>query len=593
MRKLAQRIAPLITCVLVFMATHVHAETPQQRDARMSWFREARFGMFIHWGLYAQAAGQFNGKPTTGTGEWIMNDMKIPVADYEKLVPQFNPVKFDAKQWVQIAKSAGMKYIVITSKHHDGFCLFDSKVSDYDVMATPFKRDIMKELADACHAEGIQICWYHSIMDWHHPDAQGPHWPTYNTDKKKNPNFARYVETYLKPQIKELLTNYGKIGIVWFDGEWIPEWTEEMGQDMYAYCRSLQPGVIVNNRVGKGRAGMAGMSKDKSAAGDYGTPEQEIPATGFPGVDWESCMTMNDTWGFKQSDKNWKSAATLIHNLIDCASTGGNFLLNVGPTGEGLIPQASVDRLAEVGRWMKINSESIYGTMASPFPKLAWGRCTQKPGKLYLHVYHWPADGKLLVPISNKIKNVYLMAGNDKSPTARSTEDGQIISLPIAAPDKVASMVVAEIEGEPKVLAQTIRQAADSSLTLLAYDADVIAHQARLEKKGANPYNIGYWTDVRDIVRWQARIDKPGKFEVMLSYSCAPDSAGSEYDIEFGDRKIHSTIVGTKSFLDFHTISLGTVEIAAAGPMAVTVRPTKKPRVAVMDLRWITLRPVR
>jgi alpha-L-fucosidase len=592
MRNLAQRIALLTACVLASAVAQTRAETPEQRDARMQWFRDARFGMFIHWGLYAQAAGQWNGKESTGTGEWIMNDVKIPVADYEKLVTQFNPVKFDAKEWVRIAKAAGMKYIVITSKHHDGFCLFDSKVSDYDIMATPFKRDIMKELAEACHAEGIEICWYHSIMDWHHADAQEPHYPTYNTAQKKNPNFTRYVETYLKPQIKELLTNYGKVGIVWFDGEWIPEWTEEMGQDMYAYCRSLQPGVIVNNRVGKGRAGMAGMSKDKSAAGDYGTPEQEIPATGFPGIDWESCMTMNDTWGFKKSDKNWKSAAALIHNLIDCASKGGNFLLNVGPTGEGLIPQASVDRLAEVGRWMKINRESIYGTTASPFPKLPWGRCTQKPGKLYLHVYLWPADGKLFVPMSNKIKNVYLLAGNDKSPTATPSGNGQIINLPMAAPDKTASVAVAEIDGEPHFVPLAINQIDDGSLNLLAYDADVVGTRAKLEKKGANPYNIGYWTNVGDIVQWQARIDKPGKFEVVLSYSCDPTSAGSEYDLEFGDQKIHSTIVGTTSFLDFHSISLGTLEISKTGSITVTVRPTKKPKLAVMDLRSITLTPV-
>jgi alpha-L-fucosidase len=218
-------------------------------------------------------------------------------------------VKFDAKQWVSIAKDAGMKYIVITSKHHDGFALWDSKVSDYDIMATPFKRDILKELADACREQGIRLCFYHSIMDWHHDDAQGARDPNYDNRKgEANPNWARYRENYLKPQLKELLTNYGDIGVLWFDGEWVPDWTEDQGKDLYNFVKQLQPNIIINNRVGKGRKGMQGMSRDPNAAGDFGTPEQEVPATGFPaGVDWESCMTMNNTWGFKKNDHNWKS----------------------------------------------------------------------------------------------------------------------------------------------------------------------------------------------------------------------------------------------------------------------------------------------
>src|SRR5688572_405704 len=339
----------LLLIIMLLICTAIHpargatkppgSESKEHRDARMKWWREARFGMFIHWGLYAIPAGEWKGKEVKGIGEWIMNYAKIPVPEYEQLAGQFNPVKFDAKQWVRIAKDAGMKYIVITSKHHDGFCLWDSKVSDYDVMATPFKRDILKELADACREEGIKLCFYHSIMDWHHPDAQAPNYPDYNRRKgEPNPNWARYREEYLKPQLKELLTNYGDIGVMWFDGEWVPDWTEEQGKELYAFCRSIQPKLIVNNRVGKARNSMKGMNKYAGAAGDFGTPEQEVPPTGFPGVDWESCMTMNDTWGFKKNDENWKSEKKLIHTLIETASKGGNFLLNVGPTAEGEIP---------------------------------------------------------------------------------------------------------------------------------------------------------------------------------------------------------------------------------------------------------------
>jgi len=423
------------------------------RDERMEWWRQARFGMFIHWGLYAVPAGEWKGEKIPGIGEWIMERAKIPVSEYEQLAGQFNPVKFDAEQWVQIAKNAGMKYIVITSKHHDGFCLWDSKYTDYDVVdATPFKRDILEELSEACRKNGIRLCFYHSIMDWHHPDAQAPFYPNYNDTKKSNPNFDRYVEYYLKGQLKELVQNYGPLGIMWFDGEWVRDWTREMGWDMFEYCLSLQPDTIVNNRVGNGRQGMRGLSKSDEFAGDYGTPEQEIPATGLPGVDWETCMTMNDTWGFKSYDDKWKSREDLLHKLVDIASKGGNFLLNVGPTADGLIPAPSVERLAAIGEWMKLNSESIYGTTASPLGEVSWGRCTAKPGKLYLHVFDWPTNGKLEIPgLKNKVKKAYLLADKKNANlhvmcVMRAGSEKVVITVPSKAPDPINTVIVLEIE---------------------------------------------------------------------------------------------------------------------------------------------------
>jgi len=415
------------------------------KDARMAWWRDARFGMFIHWGLYAVPAGMYKGKRVDGIGEWIMNNGKIPVAEYEKFAQQFNPIGFNADEWVQRARNAGMKYIVITSKHHDGFCLWDSKVTKWDVMdATPFKRDILKELSAACKRHGVNLCFYHSIMDWHHPDAQAPFYPNYNDTSKSNPNFDRYVETYLKPQIAELLTNYGPIGVMWFDGEWIKDWTEPRGKDMYAYVRGLQPKIIINNRVGKGRKGMEGLSESNEYAGDFGTPEQQIPPTGLPGVDWETCMTMNDTWGYKSYDENWKSTEMLIRNLADIASKGGNFLLNVGPTPEGLFPRAIEQRLEDMGKWMAVNGQSIYGTTASPIGRPDWGRCTAKADRLYLHVFNWPADGKLDVPLAGaKPAKAYLLADRKRAslPVAAG-QDKLTITVPANAPDAIDSVIV-------------------------------------------------------------------------------------------------------------------------------------------------------
>jgi len=422
-------------------------------DKRMAWWQDARFGMFIHWGLYAIPAGEWRGE--TNHAEWIRTTAQIPLRVYDGFIDQFNPVKFDADKWVQLAKEAGMKYIVITSKHHDGFCLFDSEYTEFDVMSTPFKRDIMKELADAAHREGIRICWYHSIMDWHHPDylpRRG--WETGRSSD--GADFDRYV-TYMKNQLQELVNNYGDIGVLWFDGEWEETWSHEYGKDIYQYVRKLQPGIIINNRVDVGRGGMEGMSKGAEFGGDFGTPEQQVPATGIPGVDWESCITMNHHWGFNKNDHNWKSTRELIRMLVDIVSKGGNLLLNVGPTSEGLIPDPSIERLEQMGTWMKLNGKSVYGTEASPFKELEWGRCTQKKKgentRLYLHVFDWPQKQKLIIPgIFNQPVKAWLLSDQQKGklPVYRQ-EDAIIIELPEHAPDSINSVIVLEIKGKPDI----------------------------------------------------------------------------------------------------------------------------------------------
>ncbi|MFY9234142.1 MAG: alpha-L-fucosidase [Fimbriimonadaceae bacterium] len=423
------------------------AETQAQKDARMKWWREARFGMFIHWGLYSIPAGEWGNSKTHA--EWIMETAKIPVEEYEKLLARFNPVKFDANAWAKMAKDAGMQYMVITTKHHDGFALFDSKTSNYDVMATPFKRDIMKELSTAVRAQGLTMGWYHSIMDWNHP-AYVPARPWNSRQDPSRKNLDDYVP-YLRSQVTELLTNYGPIGVMWFDGEWESTWNDGYGKPLYELCRKLQPKVIVNNRVSNSRAGSMESAGNDQRVGDFSTPEQYIPPTGIPGADWETCMTMNDYWGWNKSDRNWKSTRQIIENLVDIASKGGNYLLNVGPRDDGTFPDEAVERLKGIGNWMKVNGDSIYGTTASVFENLPWGRSTTKRnGKdtiLYLQVLERPLDRKIVVPgIGNVPKRARLLGGKDLK-VSRAGSD-LIIEAAGPVPD-LPEVIALEVSGAP------------------------------------------------------------------------------------------------------------------------------------------------
>jgi len=565
----------LLTCMLVGSAAAIAVssaraalpdESKQQMDKRMSWWREGKFGMFIHWGLYAIPAGEWKGKKVPGIGEWIMHRGQIPKEEYAPLQKQFNPVKYDARQWVDVAKRAGMKYIVITSKHHDGFCLFDSKLTDYDMAGTPYGRDLLAPLAEECHKQEIEICWYHSIMDWHHPDAKGAAFP-------------KYAE-HMRGQLRELLTNYGKIGVLWFDGEWIGEWNEQQGIELEKYIRGIQPQLIVNNRVGK----------RKRSPGDFGTPEQHIPATGMPGWDWETCMTMNNTWGFKKDDHNWKSTADLIHKLVDIVSKGGNFLLNVGPTAEGLIPQPSVERLGEIGRWMDTNAASIYGTTASPFKRLSWGRCTKKPGLLYLHVFDWPGDGKLVVPgLANQTKKAYLLADAQTELAVTRSGESVEIAVPAKAPDPIDAVVVLEIEGEPDVAGVSTAQADDRSISLHARDA--VPHGADIKyEQGGGKDNIGFWTNPEDFVSWVLRIDKGGEFEVEITSAC-PDPGGSEYVVEVAGQKIEGKVESTGSWTAFQSQKIGKIKLSE-DRHELNVKAKNLAGEGVMNLRSLVLKPV-
>jgi alpha-L-fucosidase len=425
-------------------------ETKEQRDARMAWWRDAKFGLFIHWGVYSVPAGFYHGLPVKGIGEWIMNRGKIPMTEYQQFAKEFNPVKFDAAVWVKIASDAGMKYIVITSKHHDGFAMFDTKASSWNILqASPYGKDPLKELAAACRKYGIKLGFYYSqAQDWNNGGAaSGGKW-----DPAQQHDMDDYIDKIAVPQVKEICSNYAEFpAVIWWDTP--TGMNTNRAQKLYDAVKALKPDIILNNRLGGG------------FKGDTETPEQRIPAKGFPGRDWETCMTLNNTWGFKRDDNNWKSTETIIRNLCDIASKGGNYLLNVGPTSEGLIPQPSIDRLAAVGAWMKVNGEAIYGTTATPFgselgeavkAKDGYGhdttvssgndwRATKKPGKIYVMIFNWPASGKFKLPgLQSEVKKAYLLADH-KELKFEKTKSGVTLDLPAAALDKIASVVCVEL----------------------------------------------------------------------------------------------------------------------------------------------------
>jgi alpha-L-fucosidase len=447
------RLSLLLACGLFFSWFGLlRAETPAEHDQRIAWWRDARFGMFVHWGPDAIPSLHWNGKPWNPPGpidkpshESILN---IPPDEWQtQVIGKFNPVDYDPDAWVKLAKQAGVKYIVLTTKHHNGFCMWPG-LKGYDIRSTPYKDDPVGQLVAACRKQNMRVGFYFSQLDWHDPDALGDH-----KAKGFPDGWIARPDQYLprmKAQLKDLLTRYGRIDLLWFDGDWIDDWTLERGRDLEKYLREIQPDLIINDRVGK----------RTPECGDFHTPEQHIPANGLPGVDWETCMTMNDTWFYIRQDQAWKSEKELLRMLIETASKGGNYLLNVGPDALGVIPPASVERLQAMGRWMQINGESIYGTSASPFARqLPWGYCTQKKlpdGKkrLYLQVFDWPKDGKLVVPgLSNQIAAAYLLA--DPKRTALKTEVGKdrvTISVPPAPSGVDVSVVVIDVVGEPKIV---------------------------------------------------------------------------------------------------------------------------------------------
>lgn len=393
------------------------AKAAPSQQARLKWFHQARFGMFIHWGLYAIPA----------RGEWVMHVERIPTEEYAPLARRFRPRRFDADEWVALAKDAGMKYMVLTTRHHDGFSLFDSQVSDFTSVKTAAGRDFIGEYVRACRRARMKIGFYYSLLDWR--------WPAYWAGPEKDPDGWSEFREYVHAQVRELCTNYGKLDILWYDGAWPHDANAWRSAALNRMVRRLQPHIIINDR--------------SRLPEDIDTPEQHIKAS-EPGRAWESCMTMNDNWGYSAGDHNWKSTTQLIHNLVRTASGAGNYLLNVGPKADGTIPAASVRRLREIGKWMAVNGESVYGSQPCPFGRNMVGMTTAKGSTVYLHVLRWPGEEICIAGVKSKVKSAHLLATGAPARVAQQGDRLFLRGLPRKAPDRHDSVVVLSLQGKPE-----------------------------------------------------------------------------------------------------------------------------------------------
>ncbi|MBK9169569.1 MAG: alpha-L-fucosidase [Bryobacterales bacterium] len=555
------------------------SQPPLPESERTRWFQEAKFGVFIHWGVYA----------VIGRHEWARHRFQIPQAEYDKFIPEFNPVRFDAGAWADLAKTSGARYMVITSKHHDGFSIFRSQVSDYDMDLTPYRGDPLKQLADACKRKGIRLGFYHSIMDWRHPDYR-PRRTWEAADPQAGGNLNRYLD-FMKEQLRELLTGYGDVAMIWFDGEWEHSTADMRSDEMYDSIRKLQPNTLINDRLYK---------REPGNRADFGTPEQFVPATGMRDpsgkpVLWEACVTINnDSWGYNKYETVFKTERDLIRMLVEVVSKGGNLLLNVGPMPDGRIQDEFVTRLNAIGRWMRVNQESIYGTTASPFAHLPfYGRATVKGQALYLHVFQWPADGRLRVPgLKNNIVRARLLA----DPAARLTteRDGNdaIVRVPARAPDEVASVIALELDGSPVVETFRNRPDAEGRLVLGVESAEILTsfgQRAKLENALGHVF-LTNWTRAEDIPAWTVETPREGHYRLEAVYAAGRRSAETGFEIVAGARRLSGRVSDTGGEWVFKSHDLGEIELGA-GVQTIQMKAAAQGGIEAMNLAKLVLTP--
>lgn len=509
---------------------HEKAHLPTDEE-RIQWFRDAKFGMFIHWGIYAQLEGYWKGQPVRGIGEQIMRFAKIPPEEYKAIAKDFNPVRFNADEWVRIAKDAGMKYLVITSKHHDGFALFKSRFSDFNIVdATPYGKDVLKELARACQEAGIKLCFYYShYQDWTEPDAEHCWTQWEGTYPPEGRVFERYMEKKALPQVAELLTGYGPIGLIWYDTPGhISKYNAHRFREL---VHALQPECIVGPRVGQDE-------------GDYvGYGDNQVPNDTNP-KPWESPATLNDTWGFKRQDTNWKSTKTLLHLLVSIVSKGGNYLLNVGPTKEGLIPPESVERLQQIGQWLRVNGEAIYGSHGCALNYTPeWGALTNSEGRAYIHLFDWKREFTLY-GLRTAVRRASLLANNEQLAFKQGYDDAAglnwlTVRLPETAPDENVSVIALDLEGpidmDQSVVPFEDRIALPAHLAAIGTDESMTSFRRgpllNCDRNGV----LVDWFRPMDFATWTFKVIDAGEYAVDINtYTENMTSASDEMPWEGG-----------------------------------------------------------
>lgn len=570
-------------------------QSMKTHDQRIAWWRDAKFGMFIHWGVYSQAGGEWKGQKVGGYAEHLMRKEKISRAEYLQLAHQFNPVKFDADTWVRTAKRAGMNYLVITSKHHDGFAMYDSKVSDFNIMQqTPFKRDPMKELSAACKKYGVKFGFYYShAFDWEHPDAPGNDWEYKNPGGDLNlyggrdwfdlhpellPKAVKYVNEKAIPQIKELLRNYHP-DILWFDTPHKLPLSENIR--ILEAIRETDPNVVVNGRLA--RSGSISFGDYKNTAD---RPAEFYPVDG----DWEAIPTTNESYGYSKFDNSHKSVAFFIQLLAKAVSRGGNLLMNIGPKGDGEMDTKDITILKGIGNWVEKSKTSIYDAQPSSLPLQSWGVATQKGNRIYLHVFDWPYDGKLqLGGLLSQVDKAYLLTDPGKKALTISVGNNMLrLQVPAKAPDTSNTVIVLELKGVVKT--DTVRfVAANTTTRLLAFDAVLKGKGFGFGDGKAASYYVGGWKSTAQQVGWHFNTGVSARFKIMVKYVATPETAGT-YQLQLDGQTHQNKVQAAAKGNNILTTEIGMTDLAA-GSHQLTITPLALEKTELMKILEVQLIP--
>lgn len=540
------------------------AQYTQNREQRMKWWKDARYGMFIHWGVYAHLAGDWKGEAVEGIGEWIMYNGEIPVKEYEEMAKGFNPEQFEADQWVSIAREAGMKYIVITAKHCDGFAMYDSDVTTYNIIDhTKFMRDPIMELKQACQEQGLKLGFYYSHnWDWHEPDALGLY-NTWDFPDKDSKDPENYYQTKSIPQIRELVSKYDP-DIMWFD---VPtDIPKETSFEILRTIRQISPDCIINDRISHEH------QEKQIVMGDFYTPEQYIPEN--LDLPFETCMTLNDTWGYKYKDNNWKEPKVVVENLIKNVSRGGNYLLNVGPDKWGKIPFQSVMVLKTAGKWLEQNGQSIYGTSANPLENVFYkhAACTAKPGKLFIHLFQWPEKEELLLgEINANVQKVYLLADKTRQALAFQQIENNDLIIDLSPSDMSAkslnslvNTLVIEYGGtlQPQSLSVLVDPFNTATFTPESATFKGSASYDFNNRWGKNRgYEMKKWNS-GGTIQWDFRTIRSGSYLIQLVYGSNELSQDSDIHIELDQEKFKHKISAGGQWYQPKSVNIGKVKIS-------------------------------